>query len=110
MLKSVKYVLELLVNVFIISKALKYGFNLENDGVMIKFMKGTTSLLFDRTLNIKKRFASGKKMVPMPGEVSTLLMESRKGDTSWKIDINNLRKSEVIAEKRNTRSTAKALS
>jgi hypothetical protein len=50
------------------------------------------------------------KMVPMPGEVVTLLMESRKGDTSWKIDINNLRKFEVIAEKRNTRSTAKALS
>jgi hypothetical protein len=39
-LENVKYVPELWINLFIIGKALKNGFNLSNNGEIIKLSKG----------------------------------------------------------------------
>jgi hypothetical protein len=45
-LKEVKYVPELWVNFFCISKALKNGFNLSNKGLMISLKKGSVCVTF----------------------------------------------------------------
>jgi hypothetical protein len=56
-LKYVKFVPEIWVNLFSISKALKNGFNLGNEDVVTKLMKGNTTLYFDRMLKSKNRLA-----------------------------------------------------
>jgi hypothetical protein len=72
-LKDVKFVPELLVNLFSISKALKNGFNLGNEDDVMKLMEGNTTSYFDRMLKTKNVFVSGIKctMPPIrPVEVS----------------------------------------
>jgi DUF4097 and DUF4098 domain-containing protein YvlB len=49
-LKEVKYVPELRVNLFSISKALKNGFDISNKGLMISLKKGSVSVTFDRVI------------------------------------------------------------
>jgi hypothetical protein len=49
-LKEVKYVPELWVNLFSISKALKNGFDLSNKGLMINLKKGSVAVTFDRLI------------------------------------------------------------
>jgi hypothetical protein len=47
-LQNVKFVPDLWVNLFCISRALKIGFNFGNEDVVMKLMKGNTALYFDR--------------------------------------------------------------
>jgi hypothetical protein len=49
-LKEVKYVPELWVNLFNITKALKYGFNLSDKWLMISLKKGSVSVTFERVI------------------------------------------------------------
>jgi hypothetical protein len=49
-LKGVRYVPELWVNLFSISKALKNGCDLSNKGLMIILKKGSVSVTFDRVI------------------------------------------------------------
>jgi hypothetical protein len=49
-LKGVKFVPELWVNLFSISKILQNWFNHGNEDVVMKLMKGNTTLYFDRML------------------------------------------------------------
>ena len=51
MLKEVKYVHELWVNLFSINKALKNGFKLRNNGVSICPSKGSVSISFDQIIS-----------------------------------------------------------
>ena len=90
-LKDVKFVPELWVNLFSISKALKNGFNLGNEDVVMKLMKGNTTLYFDRMLKTKNGFVSGIKLLPILGNnIATTAVEENK--VKPKININNLHK------------------
>jgi hypothetical protein len=53
-IKEVKYVPELWVNLFSISKALKNGFNLSNNGLMMILKKRSVSVKFDRVVKTVK--------------------------------------------------------
>jgi hypothetical protein len=61
-LKKVKYVPELWLNMFSISKALKNGFDLSNKGLMISLKKGSVSVLFDRVIKTVNASISDIKM------------------------------------------------
>jgi hypothetical protein len=61
-LKEVKYVPELWVSYFSISKELKNGFVLSNKGLMISLKKGSVSVTFDRVIKTANGSISGIKM------------------------------------------------
>ena len=73
---------------FSISKALKNEFNLGNEDVVMKLMKGKTSLYFDRILKTKNGFVLGINLLPIFENMATTAVESSKMNN--KIDINNL--------------------
>ena len=84
-LKDVKFVPELWVNLF----SFKNGFNLGNEDVVMKLMKGKTTLYFDRMLKTKNGFVSGIKLLPILGNnIATTAVEAEK--VKPKININNL--------------------
>jgi hypothetical protein len=87
--KGLKFVPELWLNLFSISKALKCGFNLGNEDVVMKLMKGNTTLYFNRILKTKHGFVPGTKLLPILGNnigTTTVVVNKVKP----KISINNL--------------------
>jgi hypothetical protein len=70
--KEVKYVPELWVNLFSISKALKNGFDLSNKGLMISLKKGSVSVTFDRVIKTVNGSISGIKMTTYDPSVAFL--------------------------------------
>jgi hypothetical protein len=60
--KEVKYVPELFVNLFSISKALKNGFDLSNKELMISLKKRFISVTFDRVIKTVNGSIFGIKM------------------------------------------------
>ena len=77
-LQNVKFVPDLWLNLFSIRKALKNGFNLGNEDVVMKLMKGKTTLYFDRILKTKNGFVSGIKFLPIINNMATTAVESRR--------------------------------
>jgi hypothetical protein len=71
-LKEVKYVPELWVNWFSISKALKNGFDLSNKGLMISLKKGSVSVTFDRVIKTVNGSISRIKMTTYDPSVAYL--------------------------------------
>jgi hypothetical protein len=71
-LKEVKYVPELWVNLFSISKAMKNGFDLSNKGLMISSKKGSVSVTFDRVIKTVNGSISGIKMTTYDPSVAYL--------------------------------------
>ena len=65
MLQEVKFVPELWVKLFSISKALKNGFKIGNDDIIIHLSKGSTTLSFDRVLKTNNGFVSGELLNPV---------------------------------------------
>jgi hypothetical protein len=61
-LKEVKFIPEMWVNLFSISKALKNGFNLRNKGLMISLKKRSVSFTFDRVIKTVNGSIFGVKM------------------------------------------------
>jgi hypothetical protein len=55
-LDHVKFVPELWINLFIICRALQKGFNLGNDGEVIKMTKESVTLKFDEVVRAKNGF------------------------------------------------------
>jgi hypothetical protein len=85
-LKEVKYVPELWMNLFSISKALKNGFDLSNKGLMISLKKGSVSATFDRVIKTVNGSITGIKMTTYDPSVAYLAKGSL---TSIKeIDVN----------------------
>jgi hypothetical protein len=70
--KEIKYVPELWVNLFRISKALKNGFDLSNKGLMISLKKGSVSVTFDRVIKTVNGSISGIKMTTYDPSVAYL--------------------------------------
>jgi hypothetical protein len=77
------------INLFSIGKALKNGFNLSNDGKIIKLSKGNVTLTFDKVVRTKNDFVPGIKLFQVLGDVGTSVLETKKRD---RIDVNNLHK------------------
>jgi hypothetical protein len=88
-LENVKLIPELWINLFGIGKALKNGFNLSNDGEIIKLSKGNMTLTFDKVVRTKNGFVPGIKLLSVLGNVGTSVLENKKHET---IDVNNLNK------------------
>jgi hypothetical protein len=63
---------------------LKHRFNLGNEDVVMKLMKGNTTLNFDRILKTK----NGVVSLPILGNIATTAVEGNK--VKSKININNL--------------------
>ena len=63
-LQEVKFVPELWINLCSISKALKNGFQIGNDDLVIQLTEWTTRLAFDQVLNTKNDFVSGVQLLP----------------------------------------------
>jgi hypothetical protein len=102
-----KFVPELWVNLFSISKALKNSFNLGNEDVVMKLMKGNTTLYFNRMLKTKNRFALGIKLLPILGNnIATIAVEADK--VKPMIKINNLHKMLGYCGEVATRMTGKS--
>jgi hypothetical protein len=61
----VKYVPEHWVNLLSINKALKNGFKIGNDGIIIHLAQRSTTLSLNKILNTKNGFVSGAKLNPI---------------------------------------------
>ena len=89
-LQDVKYVPELWVNLFSINKALKNGFKIGNEGIIIHLTKGNATLTFDRILNTKNGFVTGAKLNPIVIESAGSAIDPEKVEI--KVDINRIHK------------------
>jgi hypothetical protein len=92
-LKEVKYVPELWVNLFIISKALKNGFDLSNTGLMIILKKRSVSITFDRVIKTVNGSIFGIKMTtynPSVAYLAEVSLNSIKDiDVYWKYPLRS---------------------
>jgi proteasome assembly chaperone (PAC2) family protein len=86
-LKDVKYVPELWVNLFSIGKALAGGFKIGNKGMMLYLIKGSFKMTFDCLMATKKGYVMGIDMVPVAASVATAALER-----GVQVDINALHK------------------
>jgi hypothetical protein len=79
-LREVKYVPELWVNLCSIGKALQNGFNIGNKGIKISLMKGTTKIVFDRIMPTRSTgFVVGIQMLPsVRGTMAIIALKKRK--------------------------------
>jgi hypothetical protein len=93
------------MNLFNIGKSLKNGFNLSNDGKIIKLSKGNVILTFDKVVRTKNGFVPGIRLLQVLDDIGTSDLESKKRDT---IDVNNLHKTLDHCSEVNSRFTGKA--
>jgi hypothetical protein len=93
------------VNLFSIGKALKNGFNLSNDGEIIKLSKGNATLTFHKVLRTKNGLIPGIKLFPVLSDIRTTVLETKKHET---IDVNNLHKNFGRSGEVNSRLTGEA--
>ena len=85
-LEDDKYVPELWVNLFSITKALSKGWNIGNKGINLFVCKGQVRLTFDQVFRTQKGLVLGVEMVPRTstvGAVATVVLEKGK---SIKVD------------------------
>jgi hypothetical protein len=75
-LKEVKYVPELWMNLFTISKALKNGLDLSKKGLMISLKKGSVTVTFDRVIKTVNGSISGIKMTTYDPSVAYIAKDS----------------------------------
>ena len=77
-LDDYKYVPELWVNLFSITKALTKGWDIGNKGVNLFLTKDQTTLLFDRVIKTDKGMVLGVEMLPRTGlnaSLATVVLE-----------------------------------
>jgi hypothetical protein len=84
---------------------LKKGFDIENDGEIIKLIKGNVTLAFDKVVKTKIGFVPGIRLTPVLSDLGTAVVESRKRES---IDVNNLHKTLGYCGEDSTRLTGKA--
>jgi hypothetical protein len=65
LLQEVKFVPELWVNLFSINKALKNGFKIRNEDIIIHLSKGSTKFYLDKILDKENGFVSGMRLNPI---------------------------------------------
>jgi hypothetical protein len=94
------------VNLFIINKALKNGFTIGNEDIIIHLSKDSTILSFDRVLKTKNGIVSGVRLNSMSIETSGNVVNSKKYEV--KFDINKLHKAIERCGEEALRITAKS--
>jgi hypothetical protein len=62
------------------------------EGVLIKFTKGVTTLVFNQSLNIKGGFLSGIKVIPVLNQMVKISVETKKMIKTMPVEINKLHK------------------
>jgi hypothetical protein len=79
-LTEVKYVEDLWVNLFSMSKGLKNGFNIGKKGINIFLMKGKTAIVFNKVMQTNKGFILGLDMLPSTRKscVATMMLDRGK--------------------------------
>jgi hypothetical protein len=75
LLKNVKYVPELMVNLLSIPVALNNGFQIGNEGIHLHLTKGDFKLKFDRIFQTGKGFACGTELIPTPEAIAAAVMD-----------------------------------
>jgi hypothetical protein len=90
-LKDVKYVPSLCVNLFSLNKALKKGFKVSNDGVVISLPYKHVKLTFDRVIYATDGCVTGVLMKPITSDnINGFANASIRTERSY--DINHLHK------------------
>jgi hypothetical protein len=84
---------------------MKKGFNLSNNGEIIKLSKGNVTLTFDKVVRTKNGFIPVIKLLQVLGDVGTSVLETMKCEM---IDLNNLHKILGHCGEINARLTGKA--
>jgi hypothetical protein len=90
LLQEGKFMTELWVNLFSVKKALKNGFKIVNEEIIIHISKGSTTLYFDRVLKKNNKFVSGVRINPISIKMAGNMINSKKYEV--KFDINKLHK------------------
>jgi hypothetical protein len=90
-LNDVKYVASLCVNLFSLNKALKKGFKVSNDGVVVSLNYKHVKLTFDSVINAIDDCVTGVSMKPMMNNnINGFTNESISNESIY--DINHLHK------------------
>ena len=84
-LHEYQYVPKLTSNLFSITKALKQGWKLGNEGIKITLHKSKKKISFDRTLKTMSGFVQGVEVIPRHGEKLNLTLNTQKGITADKL-------------------------
>jgi hypothetical protein len=85
-LQDVKFVPDLWVNLFSINQALKKGYRISNDNIVISLSKGLNKITFDRFFKAKDGTVSGIMMTPCENPVAYTVLN---GITKKGIEINH---------------------
>jgi hypothetical protein len=85
-LQGVKFVPDLWVNLFSINQALKKGYRISNDYIIISLSKGLNKITFDRFFKAKDGTVSGISMRPYDNPVAHTVLN---GVTKKGIEIND---------------------
>jgi hypothetical protein len=88
---------------------LKHGFSIGYEGKMIKLMKGEITILFDRQITMENGFVPVIKMRPVLSDVGAATIETRKGNSKNKFNINNMHRILGHYAKTSAKLTGKAL-
>jgi hypothetical protein len=78
------------MNLFSISKLLKNGFKIGNDGIIVNLTKVSTTLSLNRILNTKNGCVSGAKLNPISIKSAGSVIDPEKSE--MKVDINRIHK------------------
>jgi len=76
-LDKVKYVPELWINLFSIGKALQNGFNIRNDGQIIKLTKDSVTLQFKEVAKTKNGFVPGIRLKQIVNDLGITVVKSK---------------------------------
>jgi hypothetical protein len=69
-MEDYKYIPDLWVNLFALTKCLRNGWKICNDGVMLYLRKGQSEVKFDKTIETYKGLIIGVDMVPRVPDVA----------------------------------------
>jgi hypothetical protein len=69
-MEDYKYIPDLWVNLFALTKCLRNGWKISNDGVMLYLRKGQSEVKFDKTIKTHKGLIIGVDMVPRVPDVA----------------------------------------
>jgi hypothetical protein len=94
------------VNLCSINKALKNGFMIGNEYIIIHLRKGSTTFSFDRVLETKNGYLSGVRLNLISIKTAENVVNSKKYEV--KFDMNNLCKANGHCGKEALRITAKS--
>ncbi len=86
-LKDYKYIPDLWVNLFSITKSIQNGWNIGNEGLSLFLKKGKTQVTFDEVIHLQHGLLMGVTIVPQKLEVAVPAAILKQGNT---VDITSM--------------------